>query len=57
MPSIKKYVRKLQRVSTDSYTLNIPKEIIDQFGWREKQNLQIELKDRSRHIVIKDWTK
>lgn len=51
----KKYVRKLQRVSTDSYTLNIPREIIDKFGWREKQKLEIVHKGLRRHIVIKDW--
>ena len=48
------YIRKLQRVSSDSYTLNIPKEIIDKFGWREKQKLEISLKGRNKHITIKD---
>jgi bifunctional DNA-binding transcriptional regulator/antitoxin component of YhaV-PrlF toxin-antitoxin module len=55
--AIIKFVRKLQRVSSDSYTLNIPKEIVDKFGWREKQRLEISLTGRAKHIVVKDYKK
>lgn len=50
----KKFVRKLQKVSTDSYTLNIPKEVVEKFGWHEKQALEICLRSYNKHITVKD---
>lgn len=52
--STKKFVRKLQKVSTDSYTLNIPKEVVEKFGWQEKQKLEISLRSYNKHISIRD---
>ncbi|MBI2175329.1 MAG: AbrB/MazE/SpoVT family DNA-binding domain-containing protein, partial [Parcubacteria group bacterium] len=36
---MQKHIRKLQRLGAYSYAVVIPKEIIDRFGWRERQKL------------------
>ena len=55
--SQQKFVRKLQRTSTHSYNLNIPKEVIEQFGWREKQKIEISVEDDKAQLKVKDWEK
>jgi bifunctional DNA-binding transcriptional regulator/antitoxin component of YhaV-PrlF toxin-antitoxin module len=50
---MKKLIRKLNKVSSHSYTVNIPKEIIRKYGWRERQRLRIVDKGRGR-IEIRD---
>ena len=50
-----KFVRKLQRVSTDSYVINVPKALIKKFGWKEKQKIEITSADNSPEIQLKDW--
>jgi hypothetical protein len=51
---MKKSVRKLTKASTHSYMLNIPKEIIDKYDWREHQRLTVE--DKGRGVLeIKDY--
>ena len=51
----KKFVRKLQRVGSYSYSLNVPKELADRLNWRERQKLEISFSDRDRGVLIKDW--
>jgi hypothetical protein len=51
------FVRKLQRVSTDSYVINVPKALIKKFGWREKQKVQITADEAKPTIQLKDWKK
>jgi len=51
---MEKHTRKLIKVSTHSYSVIIPKEIIEKYGWREKQKLVIEDKGRGQ-VVIRDW--
>ncbi|MEA2088262.1 MAG: hypothetical protein U9O55_00240 [Patescibacteria group bacterium] len=47
-------IRKLAKNSSYSYSLNIPKEIIDKYGWRSKQKLVI--KDKGRGLLeVRDW--
>ncbi|MDA3839986.1 MAG: AbrB/MazE/SpoVT family DNA-binding domain-containing protein [Patescibacteria group bacterium] len=48
------FIRKLTRASTHSYSLNIPKEIIQKYGWKEKQKIVIEDQGRGR-LLIRDW--
>lgn len=60
MPRPKKdeqHIRKLQRTGQDgaSYSLTIPKHLIDELGWRERQKLVVERKGIT--LVIKDWKK
>jgi antitoxin component of MazEF toxin-antitoxin module len=50
------FVRKLQKTSTHSYVINIPKDLINQFKWREKQKVEIVFKGK-KEIVIKDYKK
>lgn len=51
---MKKFVRKLSKISSHSYVINVPKELIRKFGWKEKQKLTISEKARKR-IEVKDW--
>lgn len=52
--NMKKNIRKLTKVSSDSYSVVIPKEIIRKYGWKEKQKLIIE--DNGRGVVqLRDW--
>jgi len=52
-----KFVRKLQKVSSHSYSINIPKRLIEKFGWRERQKLEIIFGGRKHDILIRDWKK
>jgi bifunctional DNA-binding transcriptional regulator/antitoxin component of YhaV-PrlF toxin-antitoxin module len=53
---MKKETRKLNKTSTHSYSVIIPKEIVEKYGWREHQKLTVEDKGRGR-IEVKDWRK
>jgi len=47
------HTRKLMRMSSHSYALVIPKEIVEKYGWKERQLMA--LTDRGRGVVeIKD---
>lgn len=45
--------RKLQKNNRGSYYLNIPKEMIKDLKWKDKQNLEVEVKRSG--LVVKDW--
>jgi bifunctional DNA-binding transcriptional regulator/antitoxin component of YhaV-PrlF toxin-antitoxin module len=51
---MKKITRKLTKVSSDSFSIVIPKEIIRKYGWKEKQKIVIEDKGRGL-IQLRDW--
>jgi bifunctional DNA-binding transcriptional regulator/antitoxin component of YhaV-PrlF toxin-antitoxin module len=51
----KKFIMKLRRVSTHSYGVTIPKELVREFGWRERQKLELEFGGRKHDILIRDW--
>jgi len=53
---MEKFTRKLQRVSTHSYAIIIPKEIIKKLKWQERQKLDIEFDEKKSKISIKDWS-
>ncbi|MFC1615274.1 AbrB/MazE/SpoVT family DNA-binding domain-containing protein [Patescibacteria group bacterium] len=53
---MKKHTRKLTKTSRYSYYLILPPEIIEKYGWKEKQKMEIVDKGRGR-IEIKDWRK
>jgi len=53
----KKYIRKLRKVSTHSYAVVIPKQLVKRFGWKERQKLEIIFGGRKHDIVIRDWKK
>lgn len=49
-----KHIIKLTKSSRYSYSVVIPKKLIEKYGWRSKQKLTIE--DRGRgELEIKDW--
>lgn len=52
-----KFVRKLQRMSNYSYSINLPKRLIDKFSWKERQKLEIIFGGRKHDILIRDWKK
>ena len=53
---MEKIARKLNKNSAYSYSINIPKEIVEKYGWQAKQKLTIE--DKGRGVLqIKDWRK
>ncbi len=52
---MKKYTRKLQRVSSHSYVVTLPKDLVKEFGWKEKQKLVAERRGKRHEIIIRDW--
>jgi len=51
---MEKNVRKLIKKSEYSYLVNLPKEIVEKYGWKAKQKLTVE--DKGRGVIeIKDW--
>jgi hypothetical protein len=52
-----KNIRKLTRVGKRSFAITLPIETVRQFGWRERQKLQLTIHRRSKSITIKDWQK
>jgi len=52
----RKNVHKLKKSSAYSFSVTIPKEIVEKYKWREKQKLIV--KDKGRGVVeIRDWRK
>ena len=49
-----KHVIKLTKSSRYSYSIVIPKEFIDKYGWSSKQKLVIKDKGRGA-LEIRDW--
>ena len=49
-----KHIVKLTKSSRYSYSIVVPKEIVDKYGWRSKQKLTVEDKGRGK-LEIKDW--
>ena len=54
---MEKFIMKLRRVSTHSYAVTIPKELIKKFGWRERQKLELSFGGRKAEIIVRDWKK
>ena len=52
----KKHTVKLTKAAGYSYTVVIPKEIVEKYGWKEKQKMTIEDKGQGK-VVISDWRK
>jgi len=57
MPKFEKFIRKLRRVSSHSYTLNVPKDIIEDLSWRERQKLEIRYDKKKKEFKVRDWKK
>ncbi len=50
---MKKYIRKIVKNGRNSYYINIPKEIVKELKFKERQKLTVRL--RGRKITIEDW--
>lgn len=50
-----KNIRKLTRMGREgsSLGLTIPKEMVTELGWRERQKVVVDLKNKK--LIIKDW--
>jgi len=46
-------IRKLTKTGEYTYYVTIPKNYIDELGWRERQNLEVTLE--GDHIAVRDW--
>lgn len=51
----RRYIRKLTKQGRYSYYLILPKRIMDQLNWRERQKLTI--RKYGQGIMVKDWKK
>jgi hypothetical protein len=51
-----KNVHKLKKSSRYSFSVTIPKEMVEKYGWNEKQKLAVRDKGRGK-IEISDWRK
>lgn len=49
-----KNVHKLKKSSAYSYSVTIPKKMVDKYGWHEHQKLSIKDKGQGK-IEIRDW--
>lgn len=51
----KEHIRKLQRTGDEgrSYALTLPKDLVEELGWEERQKLTVRQKDSK--VIIKDW--
>jgi len=54
---MKKFVRKIQKLSSHSYCIVIPKELMRKFKWKERQKLEIIFGGRKHDLLIRDWKK
>jgi len=52
---MKKFVRKLTKISTHSYSIIIPKSLIKTFGWKERQKLEVVFGGKKHELKIRDW--
>jgi bifunctional DNA-binding transcriptional regulator/antitoxin component of YhaV-PrlF toxin-antitoxin module len=50
-------IRKLTKVGNKSYGITLPINVIREFGWRERQKLQLKIRKKKKEIIIKDWEK
>jgi len=52
---MKKYIRKIRKISKHSYTLVLPKELMKKFKWKEKQKLEILYDGKKKEFKVRDW--
>ena len=51
-------IRKLAKVGGGvTYSITLPIEAIRNFGWQEKQKLEIEVDNKNKRLIIRDWKK
>jgi len=51
-------IRKLAKVGGGAtYAITLPIDAIREFGWQEKQKLEIKIDKARKRLIIKDWEK
>lgn len=51
---IPKVIRKISTSGKYSKVINLPRDFLRKLGWRENQNLQIELDEKRKRLIVKD---
>jgi len=51
--SKEKNTRSLTRIGKTSLAVTLPRDIVVEFGWREKQKVVV--KKQGQNIIITDW--
>ncbi len=46
-------VRKITKVGGHSYAVTIPKSLVRELGWRERQKVTVT--KRGKKLIIEDW--
>ena len=49
-----KLIRKITSSGKYSKVITIPREFLKALGWRQNQNLEFELDEKGKRIIIKD---
>jgi len=52
---MKKYIRKIVKNGRNSYYINIPRELVKELRFRERQKLVV--CKRGKGLLVVDWTK
>lgn len=52
-----KVVRKLTSSGTYSRVISLPRIFLQTLKWRDKQNLEIELDEKNKRLIVKDAKK
>jgi hypothetical protein len=51
-------VRSLAKTSDGkSYTLTLPIEVVRRWHWQNRQKVRLEVDEKNKKIVIRDWKK
>ena len=49
-------IRKLAKVGGGhTYSVTLPIEAIRKFGWQESQKLKVEVDEKNKRLILKDW--
>jgi hypothetical protein len=49
-------IRKLARVGGGhTYGITLPIEAIRKFGWQESQRIKVEIDEKNKRFILKDW--
>jgi len=49
-------IRKITKFSSGkSYGITLPIRVMREFGWKERQKVQLKINRKSKKITIQDW--
>jgi len=52
---MRKFIRKIIKAGSHSYTITIPKELMKKFRWKERQKLEITFGGKKHEFSVSDW--